>query len=221
MDLIQAIKARHSVRRYADKPIDSEASQKLSKIIDECNAESGLNIQLILDEPRAFAGIMAHYGKFSGVKSYIALVGENNSDLYEKCGYFGEKIVLAAQTLGLNTCWVGATYKKINDAISVSKGEKLALVIAIGYGETQGKPHSGKKYADVVKDVDNAPEWFVNGVECALLAPTALNQQKFEFSLNGNKVKIKAGRGVFVNTDTGIVKYHFEIGAGKDNFEWA
>ena len=34
------------------------------------------------------------------------------------------------------------------------------------------------------------------------------------------KVEIQTGYGPFVKTDKGIVKYHFEIGAGKENFEW-
>ena len=58
-------------------------------------------------------------------------------------------------------------------------------------------------------------------VACALLAPTAINQQKFKFSLHdGNKVSVKAGLGFYSKVDLGIVKYHFEIGAGVKNFEW-
>ncbi|MCM1306214.1 MAG: nitroreductase family protein [Bacteroides sp.] len=220
MDILEAVSARHSVRRYLDKPIDGEVKSRLLECIDECNKRSGLNIQLVLDEPKAFDSIKARYGKFSGVKNYIALVGKNTRDLYEKCGYYGEKIVLLAQTLGLNTCWVGATFSKVKGAFEISKEEKLALVIAIGYGETQGKPHKSKKFDDVTSDVQNVPEWFVNGVKCALLAPTALNQQKFKFSVNGRNVFAKAGKGFFVKVDLGIVKYHFELGAGRDNFSW-
>ena len=102
----------------------------------------------------------------------------------------------------------------------MAKGEKLALVIAIGYGKTQGKPHKSKKFTDVTEDIQNVPEWFVNGVECALLAPTALNQQKFKFSFNGKRVFAKSGKGVFVKTDLGIAKYHFEMGAGDVKFVW-
>ncbi len=54
-----------------------------------------------------------------------------------------------------------------------------------------------------------------------MLAPTAMNKQKFRFSLDGNKVKIDTVSGVCTKIDLGIVKYHFEIGAGKENFEWA
>ena len=65
------------------------------------------------------------------------------------------------------------------------------------------------------------PDWFKNGIDAALLAPTAMNQQKFVFSLNGDVVSAKAGVGFYSKIDLGIAKYHFEVGAGKENFRWA
>ena len=220
MDIFEAMDTRHAVRKYLDKPIEGEVKDNLIRFIDDCNRRSGLSIQLVLDEPQAFSGKMAHYGKFEGVKNYIALVGKNTRDLYEKCGYYGEKVVLYAQMLGLNTCWVAMTFSKTEGAYVIEKGEKLALVIAIGYGATQGVSHKSKKFDEVTTDVQNVPDWFVKGVKCALLAPTALNQQKFKFSVNGRNVYAKPGRGFYVKTDLGIVRYHFELGAGKENFEW-
>ena len=188
--------------------------------IDACNQESGLHIQLVMDEPKAFDGFMAHYGKFSGVRNYIALIGKKDSELDEKCGYYGERLVLKAQQLGLNTCWVAMTYSKVKTAFSIDEGEKLCVVISIGYGETQGIPHKSKTVSEVVKTDGEMPDWFKSGVEAALLAPTAMNQQKFMFMLDGNKVTVKAGKGFYTKLDLGIVRYHFEIGAGKDVFQW-
>jgi hypothetical protein len=48
-----------------------------------------------------------------------------------------------------------------------------------------------------------------------------MHQQKFRFTLVGeNGVMANVGTGFYVKTDLGIAKYHFEVGAGKDNFEW-
>lgn len=220
MSITEAMKARHSVRRYKNQPIDAETLSALQSEIDACNKESGLHIQLVTNEPKAFDSFMAHYGKFSGVTNYIAMIGRRDSALDEKCGYFGERLVLKAQELGLNTCWVAMTYSKIKTAFTVGKGEKLCVVIALGYGETGGIPHKSKAISEVSKSEGAMPDWFKNGMEAALLAPTAMNQQKFLFTPNGSKVSVKAGRGFYTKLDLGIVKYHFEIGAGKDNFEW-
>lgn len=221
MDLLQAMKNRHSVRSYTDQPIEGKVKDELLSFINQCNKESGLHMQLILNEPTAFDGFMAHYGKFSCVKNYIAIIGKKGNDLDEKCGYYGEKAVLFAQTMGLNTCWVALTYRKIMTALQIDEGEKLCLVISIGYGTTQGVPHRSKSRESVMYLQSTPPEWFIRGIDAALLAPTAMNQQKFTFSLNGDTVSAKSGTGFYSKVDLGIAKYHFELGAGKDNFQWS
>lgn len=221
MDLMEAIKGRHSVRAYTDKKIEGKVEMELRGYIKQCNKESGLHMQLVLNEPKAFDGIMAHYGNFKGVQNYIAVVGKKGDNINELCGYYGEKVVLRAQQLGLNTCWVALTFSKIKDAFQVESDEKLYLVIAIGYGVSDGILHKSKKREEVIQGEGHMPEWFLNGVDAALLAPTAINQQRFTFSLDGNRVSAKAGIAFYSKIDLGIVKYHFEIGAGVENFIWA
>lgn len=220
MDIYEAMRARHSVRAYEQREIEGEIKDMLEDKIAELNDRSGLHIQLITHEPKAFDGPMAHYGKFSGVTDYIAMIGKKDDELEEKCGYYGEKLVLFAQQLGLNTCWVAVSYKKIKTAYMLDAGEKLCIVIAIGYGKTQGVPHKSKAPSEVA-DMGDVPEWFKKGVEAALLAPTAVNQQKFFFAIADGKVSAKAGRGFYSRIDLGIAKCHFELGAGKKNFNWA
>ena len=221
MNIKEAMAARHSVRQYKQRALTAETVAALQAEIEACNQESGLHIQLVTDEPKAFGSFMAHYGKFSGVTNYLALIGQKGPELEEKCGYYGERLVLKAQQLGLNTCWVAMTYSKITTAFVVDSGEKLCVVIALGYGENQGVPHKSKPAKDVMRANGQMPQWFQDGVEAALLAPTAMNQQKFVFSLDGNQVSAKPGLGFYSKIDLGIVKYHFEIGAGTQNFIWA
>ena len=211
--------SRHSVRSYLDKPIEEEKTAVLRKMIDEVNAESGLNIRLFTDEPKCFDVSEPGYGIFKNCKNYFAMVGPAGAD--EAIGYYGEKLVLAAQELGLNTCWAAMSYKKGGVDISPAKGEKLHIVIALGYGETQGHERKSKSITAVSNADDSSPEWFINGVKAALTAPTAINQQRFYLRREGNKVRAKAGFFVYTKMDLGIVKYHFEIGAGRENFEWA
>lgn len=224
MTLQEAIRARHSVRQYLDKPVEAEKIAQLSALIEECNREGGLHMQLVTDEPKAFSGGMAKYGKFSGISNYIAMVCKKGDDT--TLGYYGEQVVLLAQTLGLNTCWVGLTFSKQPDKFEVQKDEHLVCLVPVGYGATQGVQHPQKKTIKDVAEGGPFPDWFVRGVEAALLAPTAVNQQLFRFNLrDGNKVEAKKtfsltnGMG-YAPIDLGIAKCHFEIGAGKQNFEW-
>lgn len=213
MDILEIMKERHSVRQYNAKKIDSGMREELLAIVEECNQESGLKIQIIFDEPKCFNSMMAHYGKFSGVENYIALVGKKDANLDEKTGYYGERIALKAQELGLNTCWVAMTHGK--SAAKIEKGEKLACIIALGYGATQGSAHKSKPVEQLCNCVPGMPDWFSRGMEAVMLAPTAMNQQKFYFTLENGEVSVRAGKGFYTKMDLGIVKYHFETVTGR------
>ena len=227
MTLLEAIEARHSVRAYKEQPLTENTAKLLEEKIAELNDVGNLHIQLIKNEPKAFQGTLAKYGKFRGVTNYFVMVGKKSDDLDERVGYYGEKLVLYAQTLGLNTCWVGLSYKKVADTYVLDEGEKVVCYIAVGYGETQGVSHKIKTVEQVSNASDITPAWFKKGVEAALLAPTAVNQQKFSFEHVGVKngkhlVRAKKGFSMigYTQMDLGIAKCHFEIGAGKENFEW-
>lgn len=215
MDWFDVMERRHSVRQYEEKPIEPALLAQLQEEVDACNREGSLHIQLVTDEPKAFQGFMAHYGSFRGVTNYIALIGPKNKHLDEKCGYYGERLVLKAQHLGLNTCWVALTYSKIPGAFRVNDGEAFTAVISLGYGATQGTAHKSKPITTVSNVSASTPGWFRSGVEAALLAPTAMNQQKFYFTYADGKVTARAGLGFYAKLDLGIVKYHFELGSGK------
>lgn len=229
MTLLEAIESRHSVRRYKDIPLTKETVKILLQKIEEINRKGELHIQLIMNEPKAFKGIFA-YGRFSGVNNYFVVSGKKADDLDERAGYYGEQLVLLAQQLGLNTCWVGQSYRKIENTFKLDDGEKIVCYIAVGYGETQGAEHKHKTLEDVSNINRLTPEWFKKGVTAALLAPTAVNQQKFYFEYvlsdeENQKPKVKAKKLFslvgYTNVDLGIAKCHFEIAAGTENFVWA
>lgn len=227
MNIQKAIEVRHSVRAYREQPLAEDTVKLLESKIDEQNREGQLHIQLIQNEPMAFQGTLAKYSKFRGVSNYIVMAGKKATDLDERIGYYGEQLVLFAQTLGLNTCWVGLSYSKIPEMYVLDKDEKIACYIAIGYGETQGMGHKIKTVEQVSNATEATPSWFRRGVEAALLAPTAVNQQKFSFEYIGtknNRHQIRAKKGFsvigYTQMDLGIAKCHFEIGAGKEDIEW-
>ena len=229
MTLEEAIKARHSVRAYKAQPLAEDIVKVLEKEIEAQNRQGHLHIQLIKNEPKAFQGKLAKYGKFSNVTNYLVMAGQKAEDLDERIGYYGEHLVLLAQTLGLNTCWVGLSYSKIPGTYVLEEGEVIKAYIAIGYGETQGVGHKIKTVEKASNASDITPSWFGKGVEAALLAPTAVNQQKFFFEYvpakDNKSAQVIAKRSFsligYTQLDLGIAKYHFEVGAGKDNFKWA
>lgn len=242
MTILEAIQSRHSVRKYSARPIPADIQECLQEKIAQVNAEGRLHIQLVTGEPKSFQGIHS-YGFFHGVQHYFVVAGQTApapgagspaAELDERAGYYGEQLVLLAQQLGLNTCWVGATYRKIPGTFTLREGEKVVCYIAVGYGETAGSPRRRRSPAEISDLNENSPEWYRAGVEAALLAPTALNQQRFYIKMlsNGFLADCPAGKpqvsirptfslAGYTHIDLGIVKLHFEIGAGHEHFEWA
>lgn len=210
MDILQLMKDRHSVRQYKNQAIEQEKRTEINQLISEINAESGLEMQVFYDEPNCFDSFMAHYGKFKGVSNYVAIIGTKQQQ--EKAGYYGEKLVLKCQALGLNTCWVAMTHGKTKARIE--NGKKLLIVLSLGYGENQGVSHGSKSISKLCK-TDEKADWFIKGMEAVSLAPTAMNQQKFLFELKNDVVTAKSFSGFYTKIDLGIAKYHFEAATGR------
>lgn len=209
--MLDLMKERHSVRQYSDKKIDGDVKTKLDTYVASINEESGLSMQIFYNELNCFNSMLAHYGKFSNVKNYIAIVGKKEEQ--EKSGYYGEKLVLKCQELGLNTCWVALTHGKVN--VQTKPQQKLLILIALGYGTNTGVAHKSKPIKELCKE-DAYPEWFMKGMEAVSLAPTAMNQQKFLFEMKNSQVYAKALMGFYSKIDLGIVKYHFEAVTGHE-----
>lgn len=216
MDIIQAINARHSVRKYKTQKIDQDTRLQLDMFVDMCNEESGLRMYVRYDDPAGFDSKLAHYGRFRNVNNYIVLAGPDCEDFEERCGYYGEKVVIRAQQLGLNTCWAALTFNKKMVKSLIPENQRFCMVIALGYGESQGVPHKSKDLSHLVVTKGDMPDWFRKGAIAAQMAPTALNQQKFKMGMIGKEPAIQiSGRGFHTKVDLGIVKYHFEAASGR------
>lgn len=214
MTEIEAIKQRHSVRQYIDKRIEQEKVEQLKAFIAECNEAGNINMQFIEDAEDTYNRLLNRAMGLGSAPSVILCVGPDDETVDERIGYYGEKVVLFAQRIGLNTCWAG-TFNRKNTLAEVNEGEKLVISIAIGYGENNGKHRKSKPKEQVIVGHGKKPSWFNYGVEMALMAPTAINQQKFAIKYNEDdeSVEIIDKGGIMGKVDKGIVKYHFEIGA--------
>lgn len=211
MEILELMKSRHSVRKYQDVKIEQEKRDILSKYLVNKN---GVRIVACYDEPKAFESPDVHYGWFVNARNYFVLIGKKNNQLHEEMlGYEGEKLVLKAQEIGLNTCWVALTYDKEKVPVKIEEDEFVYSVITVGYGFKNGKERPSKTPEDVVKcNTQDAPEWFNLAVEACLLAPTAKNMQRFEIVKEADKYcVVKTAEDFYVNIDLGILKCHFDL----------
>lgn len=218
MDItLDVIAARRSVRRYEPRPIESDKIARLRELTAGANAEAaGLALQLVTDEPDAFGkSLMARYGHFKNVRNYIAVVAPDSAEGGIAAGYYGERIVLKTKAMGLDSCWVGLTFKRGKVPVDIAPGMKLYAVIAFGYGAESPKAHKSRKPAEVSEGYGSGNEAFDRGVDCALLAPSALNRQNFRFMLGSDgEVNASARRRHYAALDLGIAIFHFVFASG-------
>lgn len=221
MTIQEAMRARHTVRRYTGRRLPEVVVQALRQRMEAHNREGGLLLTLAVNNREAFGPALRLFFA-RGVRNYIVLAGKDRPGLEEDLGWYGADLMLFAQTLGLNTWWAGGTYsRKGAERNAHPEAEKILGILAVGYGAAQGTPHRSKGPEEIAAYEGPAPEWFTRGVEAVLLAPTALNRQAFIIRGEGRKVSMACAGGAFSGVDLGIGRYHFQAGAGAENFEWA
>lgn len=228
MITVETIRERHSVREYDGKPLAQAEFDALGAVVEECARESGLDIRLVGDNPEVF-NVIARFGLIRGCRTHVAFVvddaklgGTTKAAVDEVIGYWGQEIVLAAQDMGLNTCWCALCSRKKSRAV-VAPGKKVRLVIAVGHGKTQGFPRKTKSIGALSSvECAKAPAWFAAAMEAAQLAPTAMNNQNFKITLlsDGKTVRIEAPQSGLNVIDEGIVRRNFEIAASEAGADW-
>lgn len=229
----KGIDIRTSRRTYEDTSIDINKIKSIENLIREINSESNLNIQLIKDEKEAFSNFKSSYGLITGVRSFIALVGNKNiENVQNKIGYYGELLTLESTNLGLGSCWIGGTYDKkaVENIINVKDNENLYCIIAIGNVKENknlkekliSSFSKNRKPFDkvLISNEKEIPIWVRTGIEAVIKAPSAINRQPWKYEFNNNTVKVylEKGKSGYEDIDIGISMAHFELGAKKENY---
>ena len=221
---MEAIRLRRSRRSYSG-PLEAAKADALREMAQSISEETGLLIRLMEDSGDMFGGFSKSYGMFKGVNSFFVLAGdENDENLLEKAGYYGQKLVLHATKLGYGTCWVGGTFDRHTIAYTLAEGQRLVGVITVG-PTPEKQPfrerliysvarRSGKKPEEMFTAQGEAPAWFLEGVRAAAKAPSAINRQPVHFKWDGKAATAAvADNSSYERIDLGVAKLHFELAA--------
>jgi nitroreductase len=240
--LYQAIKNRHSRRKYTGDRLAQEVVASLSSLASELNQSlNGARVVFVNENPdHVLKGIVGSYGKITGAPAYVAFIA-NTEDVFhqEKTGYLGEKFILEATVLELGTCWVGGFFnpEAVAKDISINRNEKVLAVSPVGLVEKQysfvekifsglAKGHSRKALKDLYleSNKDQGPNWVRGAMEAARLAPSAVNRQPWRFTVEakGIKISIDSPKNIYKiskRLDCGIAMAHVEIAANYTGVE--
>jgi len=232
MTLLEAINVRKSRRKYEDRALSSDQIQHFEQLMAEYNEIGGFRVGLITDNKSAFANFSRSYGMLVGVNHYFVFIGDD-ADIYadEKIGYYGELLTLHATTLGLGTCWVGGTFNKSKIPFKLAKNERIACLITVG--KVADAPNLREKLihnlthrktktaAELFESKGEVPDWFWQGINAVMRAPSSMNSQPIVFDYSDDVVSaVNNGNFKHMNSiDLGIAKLHFELAAGGGSWE--
>lgn len=174
------------------------------------------------------------YGKIRNAPAYAAFIGEmDDRNVQEKAGRLGEFLILEATSLGLGTCWVGASFRPdaVRSQIELKSDEQVLAVSPLGFVKEQysleeklmaGLVKSSKRKSLeelwLEKPIGPVPRWISTSLEAARLAPSAVNRQPWRFSVEDKSIKlsvdnVKDSYHISKRLDCGIAMAHVEIAA--------
>lgn len=219
-EYIKAIEMRTSRRSYKSVPLDESTKSNIKDMVDYVNRKANLNFIFIENASPAFS-------LFSGRFSAVAVCGADTAAAREKCGYYGETIVLQCVYHGLGTCWVSGTYNEntVLNMIELPEKTRLYCVIAIGFANPKkslletvmykATHKNSKPYQKMFEVCDKKlPNHFEYAMQLVEKAPSAVNRRPVSFRYENGVVSASVDEPYSDKSiDFGIAKLHFQLGA--------
>lgn len=164
MHVIDAIKARRSIRKFQNKPIPTE---KLEKILDAGRwAPSASNRQawkfVIVQniEKRKKLAEASRNQTFVGEAPTIIIAVSLNPDYVMSCGVPSyavdistalDHMMLAAVEEELGTCWIGAFHQQtVKNLLNIPEEYKVVALLPIGYPAEKPEPRPRKSLNQII-----------------------------------------------------------------------
>jgi len=167
MDVLDAIKARRSVRAYQNKPVEEELLQKLldaARLAPSANNRQDWKFVVVKDATVREKMIEACCNqKFVGQAPVVIVACTTDDKRIMRSGYqccavdvtiAVDHMTLAAAALGLGTCWIGAFERdKVAKVLGLPSSVQPVHVLPLGY-PAETPPARPRKKPDEVVCVD-------------------------------------------------------------------
>jgi nitroreductase len=202
-----AIQARRSRRKYEANSITASQLRQIKSICASFRPFEDARAVFLTQSPEdIFRGAIGAYGKIRGAPGFIAFIGDEESDtVHEHVGYTGEGIILELEAIGLNSCWVGGTFrpKIVEQLFELGETEKVLAVTPVGKAPKKlsleerlmagfGITHKRKPLSKLTIGLPPAqwPTWMMAALEAARLAPSSVNRQPWRFHVERDSIAV-------------------------------
>lgn len=224
---------RRSWRSYDESPIAAEDLEALKELAESFRPYDDARCVVVADAPAdLFRGIVGSYGAPTGAPHALMMLARDTERCQQHAGYTGEALVLEAGARGVDTCWIGGNFDREKAAALhvLEDDEHVVCVSPLGTRVTPetmtdqlmhtfARSDTRKRIGEIAPGIDDRwPAWARVAVECARLAPSALNRQPWLFSMHDGELVLRVAKGrerpeIRRALDCGIAMLHAQLGA--------
>lgn len=223
-----AIPHRISSRRYDGSSVPDALLERLEQTCQRLTTPAGRARPVLVRQapPEVFTGLVGSYGRVEGAPTLAAFVGRDDAAL--EAGYVGEAVVLDATAIGVDSCWIAASFDagRAGRLVGLGDGERVHAIAALGHatktiGAGERLMRAGVRARHrlpidaIAPGHESWPAWAREAAEAARLAPSGANKQPWRLDMDGDAlVFTKAVKTYWTAPlDFGIAMLHAELGA--------
>lgn len=166
MDYKSLIVNGRSVRNFKETAVEAKKISDLEQYIADCKKlvpSIELEVKFFAgdDAYKRLYGIAGYQGVMIEAPNYLVLLSENKEQYIENAGYVGERAILKARDLGVDSCWVSfQDQAAIKTTLSIDSDKEVVALIALGYAsnvkQVEGAGKTGDNYSKSNLSVGNS-----------------------------------------------------------------
>lgn len=164
MDFFETVQARRSVRSFKPDPVDEEALNSVleaARLAPSANNRQEWRFVVVRDAvTRQMLSIAAEGQAFVAEAPVVIAACATESSHIMRCGHPAyavdlaiaiEHLALAAASLGLGTCWIGAfDQQKVREILGIPDSVAVVELMALGHPASVPGPRPRKSMQEIV-----------------------------------------------------------------------
>lgn len=235
MNYKKLISSRKSVREFKNKDIEQKYFNEIERYINNSKKllpQISVEIKIFNNEDgyEKLNKIAGYNGYMIEAPNYVIILSDVKKGYIENSGYIGERLMLKARDLGIDSCWI--TFKdsnSIKNKLDILSDKEVTAIIALGYEDNKNIKNKSVSDRLSVEEIVYMNEWgknisitdleergLLDAFNYARMSPSNLNRQPWRFIIDGGNIILAVKKDEFtsdyeLSIDTGIVMLYFSL----------
>lgn len=207
MNYKKLISSGKSVREFKHNGIEENDFKEIESYIKNSKTLiDAVNIEVKMfskdNSYEKLKNIAGYNGYMIEAPNYVVILSDNKSGYIENSGYMGERLILKARDLGIDSCWVTINDgDAIKEKLNITSDKEVTAIIALGYEDNKYTKNKSGAERLSVEEIVYMNDWgnnasvveleercLLEAFSYARMAPSTLNRQPWRFIIDGEKI---------------------------------